>query len=152
MSKIEVVHFEQTKTDLFDELYNNAMLSGMIDVNLYEEFGVMRGLRDSNGKGVLTGLTEISDVVATKTVNGKKMPDEGALYYQGYNVYDLIEGVKEKRFAFEETTYLLLFGDLPSNEHFEQFKEVMSTFCPLSNEFTRDVIMNMPSENIMNGL
>ena len=89
LSKIEVVHFEQTKTDLFDELYNNAMLSGMIDVNLYEEFGVMRGLRDSNGKGVLTGLTEISDVVATKTVNGKKMPDEGALYYQGYNVYDL---------------------------------------------------------------
>ena len=152
LSKIEVVHFEQTKTDLFDEFYNNAMLSGMIDVNLYEEFGVMRGLRDSNGKGVLTGLTEISDVVATKTVDGRKLPDEGALYYQGYNVYDLIEGMKDKRYAFEETTYLLLFGDLPSTEHFEQFKEAMSTFCPLSNEFTRDVIMNMPSENIMNGL
>ena len=152
MSKIEVVHFEHTKTDIFDEFYNNAMLSGMIDVNLYEEFGVMRGLRDSNGKGVLTGLTEISDVVATKTVDGRKMPDEGTLYYQGYNVYDLIDGMRDKRFAFEETTYLLLFGDLPSTEHFEQFKEIMSTFCPLSNEFTRDVIMNMPSENIMNGL
>ena len=152
MSQFEVVHFENSESDLFSELYNNAMLSGMIDVNLYEEFGVMRGLRDSNGKGVLTGLTEISDVVATKTVEGKKLPDEGSLYYQGYNVYDLIDGMQDKRYAFEETTYLLLFGDLPNETQFEQFKEVMASFCPLSNEFTRDVIMKLPSENIMNGL
>ena len=152
MSQFEVVHFENSESDLFSELYNNAMLSGMIDVNLYEEFGVMRGLRDSNGKGVLTGLTEISDVVATRTVEGKKLPDEGSLYYQGYNVYDLIDGMQDKRYAFEETTYLLLFGDLPNETQFEQFKEVMASFCPLSNEFTRDVIMKLPSENIMNGL
>ena len=152
MSQFEVVHFENSESDLFSELYNNAMLSGMIDVNLYEEFGVMRGLRDSNGKGVLTGLTEISDVVATKTVEGKKLPDEGSLYYQGYNVYDLIDGMQDKRYAFEETTYLLLFGDLPNETQFEKFKEVMASFCPLSNEFTRDVIMKLPSENIMNGL
>ena len=152
MERFEVVHFENSDSDIFDEFYNNAMLSGMIDVNLYEEFGVMRGLRDSNGKGVLTGLTEISDVVATKTVEGKKLPDEGSLYYQGYNVYDLIDGMKDKRFAFEETTYLLLFGDLPNEAQFEQFKEIMASFCPLSNEFTRDVIMKLPSENIMNGL
>ena len=152
MSQFEVVHFENSESDLFSELYNNAMLSGMIDVNLYEEFGVMRGLRDTNGKGVLTGLTEISDVVATKTVEGKKLPDEGSLYYQGYNVYDLIDGMQDKRYAFEETTYLLLFGDLPNETQFEQFKEVMASFCPLSNEFTRDVIMKLPSENIMNGL
>ncbi len=152
MNQVEVIHFENSQSDLFNELYNNAMLSGIIDVNLYEEFGVMRGLRDSNGKGVLAGLTEISDVVATKTVEGKKLPDDGSLYYQGYNVYDLIEGMKDKRFAFEEITYLLLFGDLPNEKQFERFKDVMSNFCPLSNKFTRDVIMKAPSENIMNGL
>ncbi len=152
MSPFEVIHIENSESDLFDELYNNAMMSGMIDVNLYEEFGVMRGLRDANGKGVLTGLTEISDVVATKTVEGKKLPDQGSLYYQGYNVYDLIDGVKDRRYAFEETTYLLLFGELPNEQQFERFKKVMSDFCNLSNEFTRDVIMKLPSENIMNGL
>ncbi|MBQ1555069.1 MAG: citrate synthase [Clostridia bacterium] len=152
MGKFEVIHIETSDSDLFNELYNNAMLSGMIDVNLYEEFGVMRGLRDSNGKGVLTGLTEISDVVATQTIEGKKLPDEGSLYYQGYNVYDLIDGLKDRRYAFEEITYLLLFGALPTQKEFEEFKDVMASFNGLSNEFTRDVIMRLPSENIMNGL
>lgn len=152
MNQVEVIHFEKSQSDLFNELYNNAMLSGIIDVNLYEEFGVMRGLRDSNGKGVLAGLTEISDVIATKTVDGKKLPADGSLYYQGYNVYDLIEGMKGKRFAFEETTYLLLFGELPNEKQFDQFKDIMSNFCRLSTAFTRDVIMKAPSENIMNGL
>lgn len=152
MGKYEVIDIANSQSDVFNELYNNAMLSGMIDVNLYEEFGVMRGLRDSNGKGVLTGLTEISDVVATKTVEGKKLPDEGSLYYQGYNVYDLIDGMQAKRYAFEETTYLLLFGALPNETQFEQFKDVMAGFSSISNEFTRDVIMKLPSENIMNGL
>ena len=151
MNQVEVIHFENSQSDLFNELYNNAMLSGIIDVNLYEEFGVMRGLRDSNGKGVLAGLTEISDVIATKTVDGKKLPDDGSLYYQGYNVYDLIDGMKGKRFAFEETTYLLLFGELPNEKQFERFKDVMSNFSRLSTAFTRDVIMKAPSENIMNG-
>lgn len=152
MSQFEVIHIENSESDLFNELYNNAMISGMIDVNLYEEFGVMRGLRDNNGKGVLTGLTEISDVVATKTVEGKKLPDQGSLYYQGYNVYDLIDGVRDRRYAFEETTYLLLFGELPNRQQFERFKDVMAGFCNLSNKFTRDVIMKLPNENIMNGL
>lgn len=152
MSQFEVIHIENSESDLFNELYNNAMISGMIDVNLYEEFGVMRGLRDNNGKGVLTGLTEISDVVATKTVEGKKLPDQGSLYYQGYNVYDLIDGVRDRRYAFEETTYLLLFGELPNRQQFERFKDVMASFCNLSNKFTRDVIMKLPNENIMNGL
>ena len=152
MSQFEVIHIENSESDLFNELYNNAMMSGIIDVNLYEEFGVMRGLRDNNGKGVLTGLTEISDVVATKTVEGKKLPDQGSLYYQGYNVYDLIDGVRNRRYAFEETTYLLLFGELPNRQQFERFKDVMASFCNLSNKFTRDVIMKLPNENIMNGL
>lgn len=152
MNTVEVIHFEKSQSGLFNELYNNAMLSGMIDVNLYEEFGVMRGLRDSNGKGVLAGLTEISDVLATKTVDGKKLPAEGSLYYQGYNVYDLINGMKGKRYAFEETTYLLLFGELPNEKQFEKFKDIMANFCHLSTAFTRDVIMKAPSENIMNGL
>lgn len=152
MNQVEVVHFENSQSDLFNELYNNAMLSGMIDVNLYEEFGVMRGLRDSNGKGVLTGLTEISDVIAYKTVDGKKLPDEGSLYYHGYNIYDLIRGMNGRRYAFEEITYLLLFGELPTAKQFEQLKGIMADFSQLSNAFTRDVIMKSPSENIMNGL
>lgn len=152
MNQVEVIHFENSQSDLFNELYNNAMLSGMIDVNLYEEFGVMRGLRDSNGKGVLTGLTEISDVIAYKTVDGKKLPDEGSLYYQGYNIYDLIRGMNGRRYAFEEITYLLLFGELPTAKQFEQLKGIMADFSQLSNAFTRDVIMKSPSENIMNGL
>ena len=81
---------------------------------LYTEYDVKRGLRDANGKGVLTGLTEISDVLSYKSVNGKKMPADGELYFQGYNVHDLIQGFEDRRYGFEETTYLLLFGSLPT--------------------------------------
>ncbi len=152
MSNVEVIHFEKSQAELFNEFYSNAMLSGMIDVNLYEEFGVMRGLRDANGKGVLAGLTEISEVVAYKYIDGKKFPSDGSLYYQGYNVNDLINGMKDQRCSFEEATYLLLFGELPNEIQFKRFKEIMASFAQLSNAFTRDVIMKAPSENIMNGL
>ena len=101
------------------------MLSGKISQNLYEEYDVKRGLRDSNGKGVLTGLTEIADVVSYQYDDeGNKVPGPGKLYYQGYNVEEIIRSHKNKRFAFEETTYLLLFGELPSEEQFESFKNI----------------------------
>jgi len=136
----------------FDDLVNYCMLSGEIDLNLYTEYDVKRGLRDANGKGVLTGLTEISDVVGHKNKDGKKVPCEGELYYQGYNVMDLVESFENRRFAFEEVTYLLMFGKLPTKEQLASFLEILTSLQELSGQFVRDVIMKAPSENIMNAL
>lgn len=136
----------------FDSLVENCLVSGAIDLNLYQEYDVKRGLRDSSGKGVLTGLTEISDVTGYDIVNGVKEPADGKLFYQGYNVKKLVgEGIK-KKFAFEETTYLLLFGKLPTAEQLEVFIEVVASLQELSGQFVRDVIMKAPSANLMNGL
>ncbi|MCI8371784.1 MAG: citrate/2-methylcitrate synthase [Lachnospiraceae bacterium] len=148
----EIIEVRSQQKKLFQELYENTMVAGMIDPSLYEEFGVMRGLRDSNGRGVLTGLTEISDIIAHDIVDGKKIPADGRLYYHGYNVVDLLHGLKGRRHAFEESTYLLLFGELPTKRQMEQFTEIMSGFQSLSGMFTRDVIMKAPSSNIMNAL
>ena len=104
----------------FDELLENCMKSGVIDLNLYQEYDVKRGLRDSTGKGVLTGLTEISDVSGYNIVEGVKEPADGKLYYQGYDVKKLVGSSLEKRYAFEETTYLLLFGKLPDREQLKE--------------------------------
>lgn len=136
----------------FEKLVKYCMTSGAIDQDLYVEYDVKRGLRDSSGKGVLTGLTEISDVVSTKTKNGQKLPAEGQLYFQGYNVKELIQGNKEKRFLFEEITYLLLFGALPTKEQFTRFCSILAQLQELSGQFVRDVIMRSPTENIMNML
>ena len=97
-----------------EELVRYCMSATAMDLNLYQEYDVKRGLRESNGKGVLTGLTEISDVVATRPVNGKLVPIDGELYFQGYDVKELIKGFQNRRFNFEEATYLLLFGELPN--------------------------------------
>lgn len=136
----------------FDELVENCMRSGSIDQNLYLEYDVKRGLRDSNGKGVLTGLTEISDVVAMKQENGRAYPVEGELYYQGINVKDIIEGRNRDRFLFEEATYLLLFGRLPKRDEFENFIKILGSLRELSGQFVRDVVMKAPPANIMNAL
>ena len=105
----------------FEELVKYCKVSGAIDQNLYIEYDVKRGLRDSSGKGVLTGLTEISDVLSYKTVNGVKILADGQLFFQGYNVQDLIAGNEKKRFLFEEVTSLLLFGELQIEQQFESF-------------------------------
>ena len=136
----------------FQNLVEYCMLSGAIDQDLYLEYDVKRGLRDSNGKGVLTGLTEISDVLGYRYEDGDKVPCDGELYYQGYNVADLVDNFENRRFAFEETTYLLLFGALPTKEQLEDFKEILTSLQELSGEFVRDVIMKAPSANIMNAL
>lgn len=136
----------------FDELVDNCMRSGAIDQNLYLEYDVKRGLRDSGGKGVLTGLTEISDVVATKQVNGRSYPVEGELYYQGVNVKDIVNAGGRERFLFEEATYLLLFGKLPGNDEFESFIKILGSLRELSGQFVRDVVMKAPPANIMNAL
>lgn len=134
------------------ELVKYCMISGALDLNLYQEYDVKRGLRESDGKGVLTGLTEISDVVAFKTVNGEKEPQLGELYYQGYNVMDLKEGFAKRKFNFEETVYLLLFGALPNQQQLHSFIDILSQYRELPNKFVRDVIMKAPSMDVMNAL
>lgn len=133
---------------LKDNLYNNHK----IDQNLYLEYDVKRGLRDAAGKGVLTGLTEISDVVSYDFVEGTKVPCEGRLYYQGYNVVDLIEGLEGRKFGFEEITFLLLFGKLPTEKEFSQFLDTCYRLQEIGARFNRDVVMKASNGNIMNAL
>ena len=123
-----------------------------IDPNLYVEYDVKRGLRDSAGKGVLTGLTEISDVTGYKLVNGRRIPADGELYYQGINVQDIVNGLKDRRFGFEETIYLLIFGKLPSKEELSRFLDMMSDMEELGGRFVRDVVMKGTNANIMNAM
>lgn len=135
-----------------DKLVEYSRRSGQIDVSLYAEYDVKRGLRDSSGKGVLTGLTEISDVVSFGYIDGEKVPIDGELYFQGVNVQDLIRGESGRRFAFEEATYLLLFGKLPTEQQLEEFVEILGIYRELPETFVRDVIMKAPSSNMMNTL
>lgn len=124
-----------------------------MDISLYGKYDVKRGLRDINGKGVLAGLTQVSNVQAVKVVDGKEVPCAGSLYYRGYNIKDLTAGfVKDKRFGFEETTYLLLFGALPEEKQLEEFKELLANQRSLPRNFVRDVIMKAPGRDIMNAL
>ncbi len=147
----EIINLEEDEMDLLNGLLEN-MNKGTIDPSLYIEYDVKRGLRDANGKGVLTGLTEISDVVSYDIIDGKKIPCDGRLYYHNYNVMDLINGLGNRRNAFEEITYLLLFGKLPDKDHLDRFVQLISDNQVLSTNFTRDVIMKAPSSNIMNAL
>ena len=124
-----------------------------IDPSLYGKYDVKRGLRDLNGKGVLAGLTEISAVIASKTVDGESVPCEGSLYYRGINVKDIVSGfIDEKRYGFEEVTYLLIFGCLPTEKQLEDFKSLLGELMTLPTNFIRDVIMKGPSEDMMNSL
>ncbi len=123
-----------------------------IDKDLYTKYDVKRGLRDSTGKGVLTGLTEISDVVAYEEKDGQRIPIEGHLYYQGCDVNDIIKGLDGRKFGFEETVYLLLFGKLPDKEEFETFLDIMGNMQNLNNRFIRDVVMKASNPNIMNAM
>ncbi len=122
----------------------------IIDKQLYSKYKVNRGLRDENGNGVLTGLTEISEIQA-KTEDGQSC--DGSLFYRGYNIHDLVKGfLKDGRFGFEEITYLLLFGNLPTAEEMEDFSSVLGSYRSLPNSFVRDVIMKAPSTDIMNSM
>lgn len=138
--------------DKFRQLVKECTRSGSINLDLYTEYDVKRGLRDSSGAGVLTGLTEIADVNAYKTEHGRKVPTDGELYFQGYNVYDLLGGNTGKRFAFEEATYLLLFGSLPTKSQLRDFIDILVSARELSGRFVRDVIMKATSSNLMNSL
>ena len=123
-----------------------------IQPGLFEEYGVKKGLRDLNGQGVLTGLTNISNVKAFKEVDGKKIPCDGELLYRGYDVRELVKGGIGSRYIYEEGAYLLLFGELPTKEQLEEFKTIIYQCMTLPTNFTRDVIMKAPSADIMNSM
>ena len=117
---------------------------------LYAKYGVNRGLRDVNGKGVLTGLTTISKMVSFKDIDGVKTPCDGELWYRGYNIQDLVAMSGNDCFGFERTAYLLIFGEMPTDEETKEFVKVLGECRTLPTNFTRDVIMKAPSKDIMN--
>ena len=137
------------KVERYVDLCDNI---GGIDKSLYTKYDVKRGLRDSDGRGVLTGLTEISDVSGFKEVNGERIPIEGELFFQGYDVRELVKGFGQGNHGFEETIFLLLFGELPTEEELKDFMQIIGYLRPLPDNFNRDVIMKAPSRNIMNVL
>ena len=143
-------------SEITPEILHLAGLSknaGIIDTELFTRYEVKRGLRDLNGKGVLAGLTNISDVRASKMVDGVSVPAHGKLLYRGYDVKDLVKGfTKDSRFGFEEVTYLLLFDKLPDKEELEAFKKLLSYYRTLPTSFVRDIIMKAPSKDMMNTL
>ena len=133
---------------VIDEYVGFCNDSGRIDQNLYEEYDVKRGLRDSNGKGVLTGLTEVSDVKGFSVEDGVRIPIPGELYFQGYEVQELVNGFRNNKYGFEETTFLLLFGKLPTEEQLEDFVATLEELRELPGSFNRDVIMKAPRKDI----
>ncbi|MGN0818306.1 MAG: citrate/2-methylcitrate synthase, partial [Candidatus Coproplasma sp.] len=134
-------------------LANELSKTNVIDSSLYEQYDVKRGLRDKNGKGVLCGLTEISEVTSWETVDGVRTPVPGVLCYRGYNVKDLVKNcVEENRFGFEEIVYLLLFGKLPTKSEYTAFSDMLADFRVLPRNYVRDVIMKSPSKDMMNML
>ncbi|QAT43880.1 citrate/2-methylcitrate synthase [Aminipila luticellarii] len=144
-----------TITAEIQELADECVKNSTIDTSLYKKYEVNRGLRDLNGNGVLTGLTEISGIYAfdIDPETGEKMPAAGRLYYRGVNINDIVKGfVKEKRFGFEEVTYLLIFGKLPTKEQLSSFNELLAEYRTLPPSFVRDIIMKAPSMDMMNSL
>ena len=138
---------------VIEDLCSKCISTSSIDADLYAKYDVKRGLRDVNGKGVLTGLTEISEIRQNKIVNGETVPTDGKLFYRGININDLISGfAADGRFGFEETIYLLLFGNLPNTKELEDFKELLASYRTLPKNFVRDVVMKAPSDDMMNTL
>ena len=140
-------------TPQISDLSHICFDNNVIEQDLYKKYAVNRGLRDLNGNGVLTGLTEISEIKSKEIVNGEVVPCDGELLYRGYNIHDLVNDlIADDRFGFEEVTYLLLMGKLPNKYELREFKEVLNGYTSLPPSFARDVIMKAPSENMMNSL
>ena len=126
---------------------------GQIDPALYTKYEVKRGLRDLNGKGVLAGLTDISEIISYTIEDSDMIPCDGRLYYRGYKIQDLVSGFeKDNRFGFEEIAYLLLFGKLPDKNDLANFKQMLGEYRSLPTHFVRDIIMKAPSKDMMNAL
>ncbi len=134
-------------------LSEDILKSVIIDNELYVKYDVKRGLRELSGKGVLAGLTEISEVRGTETKNGEVLPMEGELIYRGIEINKIIDGfTSEERFGFEETVYLLLIGKLPDKEQLKLFTEILSEYRNLPEGFIRDIMIKSPSRDVMNAM
>lgn len=139
--------------DYADEHAEMLLENGRIDPELYQTYGVKRGLRDKQGKGVLAGLTNISEIQSSMEIDGETIPCDGMLFYRGYNIIDLVGAeVRERRFGFEEIAYLLLFGELPTDGELQRFQKTLADSRTLPTNFVRDVIMKAPSSDMMNSL
>ncbi len=135
------------------KLAAECLENSRIDPSLYQQYQVYRGLRDLNGKGVLTGLTEISEICSTKEVDGKTIPCEGKLYYRGIDIEKIVDGfVCDPHPGFEEITYLLLCGYLPNKDQLRDFQDTLSSYRTLPTNFVRDIILKAPSHDMMNML
>ena len=140
-------------TPAIERLAQVCLANSQINRDDYIRYNVKRGLRDLDGTGVLAGLTEISEIISSKTVNGEQHPCPGELYYRGYSIQQLTSGfLKEGRFGFEETAYLLMFGQLPDAAQLEQFNRQLAFYRSLPTNFVRDVILKAPSADMMNTL
>lgn len=139
-------------TPYLEEMAKQSSEHNGILPQMYEQYHVFRGLRDINGNGVVTGLTEVSRIKAKeKTPDGEEVPCEGQLYYRGINVRDLVDGfLKDKRFGFEETVYLLLFSELPNKTQLHRFCKELSAYRSLPESFVRDMILKAPGKDMMN--
>lgn len=136
-----------------NELAEKCIKSSTIDTALFSKYDVQKGLRDKNGVGVLAGLTTISNVMAVKEVDGKRVPCAGKLLFRGYSIKDLVQNSnKAEHFGFEEAIYLILFGELPNKQQYTDFKKLLGENMVLPTSFTRDVIMKAPSKDIMNSI
>lgn len=136
-----------------DEQYSIVETNNTIAPDLHRRYNTKRGLRNEDGTGVLIGLTEIGEVHAYIMVDGEKIPQEGKLFYRGYEVSELVKGYKqEKRFGFEEVAYLLIFGELPNESKLKTFNEILGQYRTLPHGFTEDMILKAPSSDIMNKL
>lgn len=140
-------------TPEINKLAQKIAENSVIDSSLYKKYDVKRGLRDLDGRGVLTGLTDISTIKQNKLVDGKLVPCDGELFYRGYNVNDIVAGIQQDdRFGFEEIVYLLLFGEMPTAAQLTSFKNLLVRYRTLPSNFVRDVILKAPSEDMMNSI
>ena len=133
-----------------EQIQDTCIKNDSIPKELYAKYGVNRGLRDINGNGVLTGLTNISEIISSKIIDGEKVQCDGELWYRGYHIQTLINGLGDDELGFEKIAYLLLMGELPTAEQEAEFKELLGGCRILPTNFTRDVIMKAPSHDIMN--
>lgn len=148
----EIVDFSEITPEI-RALAEKSERSCIIDQELYTKYDVKRGLRDINGKGVLAGLTEIAEIKSYNIIDGQQIPCEGHLYYRGIDIYNLVSGfMSEKRFGFEEVSYLLLFGKLPTQEEISEYSDILCRYRSLPRNFVRDVILKAPSHDMMNTL
>ena len=145
MAKKNILDYSTKQKDI-------CLKNDNITENMYEKYSVNRGLRDINGKGILTGLTNISKITSMKNVDGVNVPVEGELWYRGYKVNSLIDEIKPGEFGFEKVAYLLLFGKKPTDKEYAEFTKIISENRTLPTNFTRDVIMKAPSKDIMNSM